>query len=460
MSYKPVKPAILNRQLGLVGAIFLTISAITPASSVFIIIPGIITQAGTGTVLSLLLASLIGVIVALIYSELSSSFPSAGGEYVMVNETIGSLPSFIVLVVNAIVMILISSVLALGAGDYLSKLFPIPPAGAAMILIMIATLVGVANIRLNAWVTGCFLAIELASIGYLIFLGTTHFTGGFSQLLFNPVVSNGIILAHAPAISIVIAAAVAAFAFNGYEQAVYLTEEIVSVRKNIPFIILFSLLVTLFIEIVPTALTVMMMRYNVHELSSTSIFYDTILTFGGHRVANIIAGGIVIAVFNAAIVNILMTARFIYSTARDGYWGSTLGGRLGAILKGQRTPWIATFLAGVVSTLVCLVPLQVLLVLTGTGLLIVYGILCVAALTGRLSGASKAAEFRAPFFPLLPLAGLIGIGGILAANYLDPVIGRPSILVTAIIVGIAIVAFYIFKGRIPKRLLWSDSSET
>ena len=66
----------------LMGVLFLTLSAETPASSVFVIVPDVLSQAGTGALLSLLFAALIAVCMAQVYGELSSAFPIAGGEYV------------------------------------------------------------------------------------------------------------------------------------------------------------------------------------------------------------------------------------------------------------------------------------------------------------------------------------------------------------------------------------------
>ena len=134
---------LLNRILNPFGAILLTVSAITPASSVFIIVPGVIAQAGTGAVSSLILAAAVGLIMAVTYSELASAFPHAGGEYVIVQEILGRLPAFVTLVLNGTVMVMISSVLALGAGDYAARLFPVPPQVSAILMILVATLTGI-----------------------------------------------------------------------------------------------------------------------------------------------------------------------------------------------------------------------------------------------------------------------------------------------------------------------------
>jgi amino acid transporter len=61
------------------GALLITLSSITPASSVFIIGPGVVQQAGTGAFLSFIFAAVVGIFTAFIYGELASAFPLAGG---------------------------------------------------------------------------------------------------------------------------------------------------------------------------------------------------------------------------------------------------------------------------------------------------------------------------------------------------------------------------------------------
>jgi hypothetical protein len=74
----------LSRQLGMLGSIALTLSSVTPASSVFIIVPFIILTAGTGSFLAMVLAAVIGVFMAYCWAELSAAFLIAGGDYALI----------------------------------------------------------------------------------------------------------------------------------------------------------------------------------------------------------------------------------------------------------------------------------------------------------------------------------------------------------------------------------------
>lgn len=437
MTDTPLTSASLRRNIAILGAVLLTVSAITPASSVFIIIPGVISQAGTGVVACLLIAAFIGIIIALVYGELASSYPSAGGEYVIVSKVLGLLPAYVTLVLNASIMTLISAVLASGAGDYFGIILPtIPPRITAIIIVIFATLLGVMNIRLNAWVTGLFLLLEVICIGVVVWLSASNVEQPLDILRYPVFLGQGDSSLKVTSIAmIMVATATAAFAFNGYEQAIYLTEEIRDVRRNIARIVMLSLIFTLILEFTPTVLMLLSSHDLPATLSSPSPFLDMVTRLGGPGATKFVAAGIVVAVLNACIVNILMTGRFLYSTARDGFWGRSLGRRLSAISLSQGTPWIATVIVGSMSAIACLVPLNFLLVLTGTGLIAIYLLLCIVNIVARVKGRTSDNAFRAPFFPLLPIVGAIALAGIIVANWQDRTLGRPSLIWTLIVIG-------------------------
>src|SRR2546429_4186924 len=111
---QPLKPAPrLRRGLRVLGALLITLSAITPASSVFIIAPGVIKQAGTGAIWSFLAAAMVGVFMAFVYAELASAFPLTGGEYAIVGRTLGRLPGFMVMGLILVTQVIIIAVIAL-----------------------------------------------------------------------------------------------------------------------------------------------------------------------------------------------------------------------------------------------------------------------------------------------------------------------------------------------------------
>ena len=102
----------LRRGLKVLGTLLITLSAISPASSVFIIAPGVVAQAGSGAFWSFALAAVVGVFMAFVYAELASAYPLSGGEYAIVGRTLGKLPGFVTLGLLMVTQLLIIAVIA------------------------------------------------------------------------------------------------------------------------------------------------------------------------------------------------------------------------------------------------------------------------------------------------------------------------------------------------------------
>jgi len=174
--------------MGTWGALFLTLSAETPASSVFVILPGVIQAAGSGALIAMAAAGLVALCMALTYAELGSAFPSAGGEYAIVGEVLGPVAGFAVLGVNLFNLLVACAALSLGVADYLQPLIPgAAPVAVALIALAAATGLGVLNIRASAMATGAFLAVELAALAVVTWLGLAHPARPLGALLTHPV---------------------------------------------------------------------------------------------------------------------------------------------------------------------------------------------------------------------------------------------------------------------------------
>jgi hypothetical protein len=74
----------LSRSIGVLGNVFITLSGVTPASSVFIIVPVALVAVGSGSFLSFVFAAIVGVFMAFCWAELSAAYPIAAGDYALV----------------------------------------------------------------------------------------------------------------------------------------------------------------------------------------------------------------------------------------------------------------------------------------------------------------------------------------------------------------------------------------
>ena len=433
----------LRRGLRVLGALLITLSAITPASSVFIIAPGVMKQAGSGAIWSFLAAAVVGVFMAFVYAELASAFPLTGGEYAIVGRTLGRLPGFMIMGLILVTQVIIIAVIALGVGIYLSAVFhDLNGPVVAAITVVVAAVFGVLDVRLNAWVTGIFLAIEIVALVVVSFLG---FVNVERPLFAEPVagsppaaVTFGVIGA---------ATAIAIFAYNGYGSAVVLGEETTDAPKRIARTILWALVITVIAEMVPV-IAVLLGSPSLDGLFGAENLMEYFITSRGSSGLNTaISLAIALAIINAVLAILLLTARLFFSTGRDGAWPRPANRALSAIHPRFRTPWIATLVVGVLSAGACFIDLDTLLVVTGSSLIVVYAALCLASIVGRRNGSTAHGAYRMRWYPLPPLLAIAGMGYVTWQTAKDTVIGRPSLFVTLGILVLAGLYYAVRRGE-------------
>jgi amino acid transporter len=394
--------------MGVFGVLFLTLSAETPASSVFVILPGVLQAAGSGALISMAAAGLVALCMALTYAELGSSFPSAGGEYAIVGSVLGPAAGFAVLGVNLVNLLLSCAALSLGMANYLAAVLPgLSPVIPALTALAIATGLGVLNIRASAAATGAFLVVELAVLVAVTVLGLSHPVRPLSDLFAHPVtLGAGHALSAVGLGGLATGVVVGLFAYDGYGNAVYLSEEVRDVRRRLVQAVLWALAVTTVTELAALAAVLMGARdLGALLAAGDAMISDFTSNAGGAMLGRMIGVGVALAIFNAVIALVLMTGRQIYATARDGVWPGPLGRLMTQVHPRFGSPWAGTLLAGALSAGLCLLPMQLLLTLSGSGVTLIYISLSLASLR---RGRSRAATpgWRLPLWPAPPLLAL------------------------------------------------------
>ena len=112
----------------------------------------------------------------------------------------------------------------------------------------------------------------------------------------------------------------------------------------------------------------------------------------------------------------LSQPRVLLAMARDGLVPT---GFFGDIHEKFRTPWKSTILTGVfVALMAALLPLRVLAELVNIGTLLAFVIVCAAVLIMRGDAPRGRAALQTPFFPLVPILGILSLPGadVLAAG--------------------------------------------
>lgn len=445
------RPRGLQRSMRIVGTLLLTLSSVTPASSVFVIVPGVLQQSGTGAFLSMLAAALLSLPIAFVYAELASAFPISGGEYCMLGRTLGPGWGFAMVGLILLGNMLTPAVLALGAGVYIGAVFPgLDSTVVAIVIIVATTLLAVLHVRTNAWVTGIFLLLEILALLALAALGFAHIERPLSALALHPVALSGGTLHPTPLALIGLSTAVSVFAYYGFSSAIYFAEEMHDAPRLIGRTILWAMLITVLTELLPVAAVLLGASDLKSLLASANPFSDFVRARGGPLLNAAISLSVALAIINAVLATLLQNARFLFSTGRDCAWHGVVNDVFTRTHVRFRSPWGATLVAGLSSILMCFLGLNLLLVLTGTGIVLTYAGVCAASLAGRRTGSTAQAAFRMKFYPFLPVAGLLALAWILYTSWLDPDIGRPSLIANLAVIALSLGYYFLVlrtRGR-------------
>lgn len=444
------KPAALSRGLTMLGTLFIVLSAVTPASSVFIIVPGVIALAGTGSFLSFIVAAVIGLCMAFVYAELSSAYPMSGGEYTMIGRTLGKAAGFITMVLVFVTLILIVAVVAFGVGGYLGVLIPgLNPLYVTLATIAIGTVIAILNIKLNALITGIFLGVEMVALLILTWLGFTNVSRPLSSLISTPQILDATTNTLMPSSSglILAATAVALFAYNGYGSAAYFGEETHDAKRNIGRIVVWALVITVLAELIPLTAVLLGSPDLTALLAAPQKIEYFLEARGGHGLTVLISLAIAIAIFNAVIAIILQGARLLFSSGRDRTWLAPINNALSTVHPTYGSPWIATIVVGVLSAVACFIDFNTLLVVSGTSLIVIYAALCAAAIVGRQNGSTNGGHYRMPVFPIPAALGFVALLYVGYQNFMDEAFGRPSLIATGLIMAAAVAYYIIFLAR-------------
>ena len=443
---QPAPPAPFVRSLGVVGVLFLTLSVTTPASSVFVFIPDMLAAAGTGAVWAFLIAAVVCVATAYVYAELSSAWPVAGGEYVMVAHTLGPFAGFVMLGVNVFNNLIFLPVAGLGISAVLSVVIPgLPQLPTALATVAACTLVGLFDIRTNAFITGGFLLLEVLTLVIVAWLGFGDAIRSPVEFLTHPVA--GPVLAPTGIASIGVATSIAIFALNGYGSAVYFGEEMHEAPARITQAIMLALVLTLTLEALPLLGLLTGGRDLAALFVGDNPFGDLVAQLGGPTLAKWVAVGVALAIVNALIAWVLACARFFYGTARDRSWGSPLDRWLTLVHPRTRSPWVVTLVIGAIGMALCFVRKEWLEVMSGTGLIAIYAGIAAAAMAGRRSGASAHAAYRMPLYPLAPLVTIGALFYVTWTNWMDEGTGRPALYATAAQIAVAGLYYWLVLRR-------------
>jgi fructoselysine transporter len=332
-----------------------------------------------------------------------------------------------------------------GLASYMQVLIPgAPGLPIAIGSIALGTVIALFNIKANAWITGVFLAVELAALALLAGVALAHPARSLGEVLAHPIALSGGVLTPASPATLALAAVAGAWTCAGASWAMYFAEEMKEARRSIGRVIAWAGLIASLTIATPVVMMVMSARDLPAVLASPAPFATYLVRTGGPTIGVLVSLGVIAAIFNNLIAVSLGLSRLFYATGRDKVWPAPVNRFLTLMHPRWRSPIAATLLLGVLSATACLAGERALVIIL-SGEVFSTLLISLAVLAGRRKGL-VGEFFRSPLFPLVPLFGLLVWIASAASDYLDPKAGRPSMfLLSAVFLGA--VLYYLFRLR-------------
>jgi APA family basic amino acid/polyamine antiporter len=415
----------LKRSLRLVDGLAMVIG-IMVGSGIFRT-PGLVAR-GLGrpwlTFVAWVLGGALALLGALLFAELATRLPKAGGKYVYAREAFGPRAGFVVGWVEGLA-IYTAAIAGLGvvAGEFVGRLSGWPPEitrwiGVGIVALFVGiNLVGVASGR---WVQNLVTAAKVIALGGIVVIAFAAGSGaGWHGAL--PGAPTGLSLFGALAV----ASQSVIWSYYGSVDAAKIAEEVVDPERTIPRVLLLGILVVSVLYLLLNAAFLHVLPF-AQIAASNLVAGDVATAIFGAKGGTIIAVVALLVVLASLNGNVFVTPRVIFGLARDGQGPAAL-----TRVNAGGTPWAAMLLVGLVSMVLAatgtfneLLALAVVLILAIDGL-------TVASLF-RLRARQPEAPFRVALYPWTP--------ALFIAVYVALLVGTALAQPKLVLIGVALLA--------------------
>ncbi|WP_024804768.1 amino acid permease [Nocardia sp. BMG51109] len=399
----------LVRSLGRLDLVAMGVGAIVGAGIFVTTGVAAATKAGPAIVLSFVLAGAICVLVALCYSELASMTPVSGSAYTYTYSTMGEVPAFLVGWNLLLEYAVAAGAVAIGwSGLFtaaLDSLFGVtlpeaitagPGSGGIINLpavLVVAALVAVLvfEVKVAATVVKILVALTIGVLVLVVAVGAPHLDAG-NWAPFAPFGVNGVAAG----------AALAFFAYLGFDIVATSAEETRDPRRDLPWGIIGSVVVATVLYVAVSAVLTGVAPYS--TLNNAAPVATALAAIGAGWIGKVILVASVIALTKGLLMLFYGQTRLVFAMSRDGLMPKSL-----AHTGSRNVPVRLSLLLGTVVAVVAgLLPIDTVAELVNIGALFAFVIVALGVLLLRRTDPDRPRPFRVPLMPLVPLAAIAG----------------------------------------------------
>lgn len=404
----------LSREMGVLSATMIGVGAMIGAG-IFVLTGIAAGEAGPGLLLVFFLNGVVTMFTAMTYAELSSAIPEAGGGYLWVKHSLPSINGFLSGWMSWFAHAVAGSLYALGFGAYFGLLlefyhisvFGFSGDSLAKFLAVCISLVFIYINYMGASETGAIANIvgfiKVGILGVFILSGLYAIVNnpGFYDN-FNPFLPNGLG-------GVFTAMGLTFIAFEGYEVIAQTAEEIKNPKKNLPKAIFLSLIVVIPIYLLVAFVSIGALKTDIPTWQFLGQYQELglveaarqFMPFGTFLL--LVAG--LVSTMSALNATTFSSTRVSFAMGRDH--------NLPAIFKKihpvKRTPYTALFITGALIIIMALVlPIKDVASASAIMFLLLFLQVNLAVIMIRRKfGKELEYGYKIPFFPIIPILGIV-----------------------------------------------------
>jgi basic amino acid/polyamine antiporter, APA family len=450
----------LKRTLTRWNLIMLGVGAIIGAGIFVLTGQAAASYAGPAVVLSFVVAGIACAFAGLCYAEFASMIPISGSAYTYAYATLGEFIAWVIGWDLILEYLFAASTVAVGWSGYVTSflkdlgvtvpkhLSSAPLAydtathawtstGAiinlpAVLIIGVMSAILFRGVRESANINNVIVIIKVTVILLFIIFGASYIVPE-NWVPFIP--ENTGTSGQYGVSGIFRAAGVIFFAYIGFDAVSTAAQEAKNPQRDMPWGILGSLVACTIIYILVGLVMTGMVKYpNLNDPAPIAVAVNA-AGDGLLWLRYPIKIGAIAGLSSVILVMLMAQPRIFFSMAKDGL----LPPAFGRVHAKYQTPYVSTIITGVVAAAVAgLFPIGLLGELVSIGTLLAFAIVCGGVLVLRYKSPELERPFKTPFFPAVPILGILSAFGVMAMLPLDTWLR----LIVWMVIGVAIYFGY------------------